>query len=140
MERNYEGGHIFQNLEPNLCLYRFVLAFLLFIVDLTFSKILNIYEKSHSRYTNSQLRIQIVQLTCRRSHFWKRPGEFVLKNTEQMTRKKLEITLIYNVKLAKHISKLNHRVYMHGSLVLYFKILDARQFKISPKLLPCTKP
>ena len=57
-----------------------------------------------------------------------------------MTRKKLEITLIYNLKLAKHISKLNHRVYMHGSLVLYFKILDARQFKISPKLLPRTKP
>ena len=36
-------------LEPNLCLYRFVLAFLPFIVDLTFGKILNIYEKSHSR-------------------------------------------------------------------------------------------
>ena len=29
-------------LEPNLCLYRFVLAFLPFIVDLTFGKILNI--------------------------------------------------------------------------------------------------
>ena len=36
-------------LEPNLCLYRFVLAFLPFIVDLTFRKILNLYEKSHSR-------------------------------------------------------------------------------------------
>ena len=32
----------FYNLEPNLCLYRFVLAFLPYIVDLTFVKILNI--------------------------------------------------------------------------------------------------
>ena len=140
MERRYEGSHIFQNLEPNLCLYRFVLAFLPFIVDLTFGKILNIYEKSHSRYPNSQLKIQIVQLTCKRFHFWKRPGEFALKNAEQMTRKKLVITLIYNLKVAKHISKLNRCVYMHGSRVLYFKILHARQSKIPPKLLPCTKP
>ena len=43
----------FYNLEPTPCLYRFVLAFLPFIVDLTFGKILNIYEKSHSRYLNS---------------------------------------------------------------------------------------
>ena len=32
------------------------------------------------------------------------------------------------------------RVYMHVSRVLYFKILHARQSKISPKLPPCTKP
>ena len=32
----------FQNLQPNLCLYRFVLAFLPFIMDLTFGKILTI--------------------------------------------------------------------------------------------------
>ena len=32
----------FWNLEPNLCLYRSVFAFLPFIVDLTFGKILNI--------------------------------------------------------------------------------------------------
>ena len=38
----------FQNLEPSLCLYRFVLVFLPFIVDLTLDEILNI-EKSHSR-------------------------------------------------------------------------------------------
>ena len=44
----------FYILQPNLCLYRFALAFLLFIVvDLTFDKMLNIYEKSHSRYLNS---------------------------------------------------------------------------------------
>ena len=79
----------FQNLEPNLCLSRFVLAFLPFIVDLTFGKILNIYEKSHSRYLNSQLRIQIVQLTCKRFHFCKCPSKCPLKNTEQMTWKKL---------------------------------------------------
>ena len=36
----------FSNLEPNLCLYRSVLAFLPFIEDLTFGEILNIYEKS----------------------------------------------------------------------------------------------
>ena len=39
----------FKNLELNLRIYRFVLAFLPFIVDLKFGKILNIYEKSHSR-------------------------------------------------------------------------------------------
>ena len=89
----------FQNLEPNLCLYRFVLAFLPFIVDLTFGKILNIYEKSHSRYLNSQLRIQIVQLTCKRFHFCKCPGEYPLKNVEQITWKKLVITLICKLKL-----------------------------------------
>ena len=43
----------FKNIEPNLCLYRLIIAFLPFIVDLTFGKILNIYEKSHSRYLNS---------------------------------------------------------------------------------------
>ena len=50
----------FKNLEPNLRIYRFVLAFLPFKVDLTFGKILNIYEKSHNRYLNRKLRIQIV--------------------------------------------------------------------------------
>ena len=50
----------FKNLELNLRIYRFVLAFLPFIVDLKFGKILNIYEKSHNRYLNSKLRIQIV--------------------------------------------------------------------------------
>ena len=40
----------FKNLEPNLCLYRFVLDFLPFMVDLAFDKILNIYEKSHIQY------------------------------------------------------------------------------------------
>ena len=35
----------FKNLEPNLCVYRFVLDFLLFIMDLTFGKILNIYDE-----------------------------------------------------------------------------------------------
>ena len=89
----------FQNLELNLCLYRFVLAFLPFIVDLTFGKILNIYEKSHSRYINSQLRIQIVQLTCKRFHFCKCPGECPLKNREQNTWNKLVITLICKLKL-----------------------------------------
>ena len=48
----------FKNLEPNLRIYRFVLAFLPFKVDLTFGKILNIYEKSHNRYLNRKLRIQ----------------------------------------------------------------------------------
>ena len=38
----------FKNLEPTPCLYRFVSAFLLFIVDLTFVKILGRYhEKGH---------------------------------------------------------------------------------------------
>ena len=53
-EKSYIWGDImkavafyFQNLELNLCLYIFVLAFLPFIVDLTFGKILNMYEKSH---------------------------------------------------------------------------------------------
>ena len=32
------------------------------------------------------------------------------------------------------------RVYMRGTHVLFFKILHARQSKISTKLLPCTKP
>ena len=50
----------FENLEPTACLYRFGLAFLPFTVDLTFGKILNIYEKSQSMYLNSLLRIQIV--------------------------------------------------------------------------------
>ena len=50
----------FKNLELNLRIYRFVLAFLPFIVDLKFGKILNIYENSHNRYLNSKLRIQIV--------------------------------------------------------------------------------
>ena len=35
-------------LETNLCLYRFVLAFLPFIMDLIFGQILNIYENGHS--------------------------------------------------------------------------------------------
>ena len=35
----------FKNLEPNLCVYRFVLDFLLFIMDLTFGKILSIYDE-----------------------------------------------------------------------------------------------
>ena len=35
-----------ENLEPNPCLYKFVLAFSPFIVDLTFSMILNIWEES----------------------------------------------------------------------------------------------
>ena len=37
----------FYNLEPNLYFYRSALAFLQFIVDLTFGKILDIYKKSH---------------------------------------------------------------------------------------------
>ena len=55
VERSYiwrdimkEVTFYFLYLELNLWLYRFVLySFLTFIVDLTFSKILNIYEKSH---------------------------------------------------------------------------------------------
>ena len=39
----------FQNLEPNVFFYRFALAFLPFIADLIFGKVLNIYGKSHSR-------------------------------------------------------------------------------------------
>ena len=42
----------FKNLEPTPCLYRFVSAFLLFVVDLTFVKILRrYYEKGHSEYS-----------------------------------------------------------------------------------------
>ena len=55
VERSYiwrdimkEVTFYFMYLELNLRLYRFVLySFLTFIVDLTFGKILNIYEKSH---------------------------------------------------------------------------------------------
>ena len=100
MERLYEGSQILflesraQSMALQICI-----SFLPFIVDLTFGKILNIYEKSHSRYLNSQLRIQIVWLTCKRFHFCKCPGECPLKNTEQMTWKKLVITLIYKLKL-----------------------------------------
>ena len=36
----------FKNLEPTQSLQRFVLPFLTFIVDLTFGKILNIWEES----------------------------------------------------------------------------------------------
>ena len=51
MERHYEGSHILflESRAQSMFLHRFVLAFLPFIVDLTFGKILNIYEKSHSR-------------------------------------------------------------------------------------------
>ena len=38
----------FENLEPAQNLYRFVLPFFPFVVDLTFGKILNIMRKSHS--------------------------------------------------------------------------------------------
>ena len=41
MERHYEGSHIlFLESRAQLCLYRFVLTFSPFIVDLTFGKIL----------------------------------------------------------------------------------------------------
>ena len=42
-ERHYEGSHIlFIESRAQCCIYRFVLAFLPFIVDLRFGKILNI--------------------------------------------------------------------------------------------------
>ena len=61
----------FQNLEPNLCIYRFALAFLPFDLqwDLTFGKFLNIYEKSHiwqvpkqlAKDTNSLAHVQKIE-------------------------------------------------------------------------------
>ena len=51
LERHYEGSHILflGSRAKSMSLHRLVLAFLPFIVDLTFDKILHIYEKSHSR-------------------------------------------------------------------------------------------
>ena len=47
MERPYEGSNILVlESRAHSCLYRFWLAFLPFIVDLTFGKILNIWEES----------------------------------------------------------------------------------------------
>ena len=54
----------FQNLEPTPCLYRFVLAFLPFIVKLTFGKILNTcmtrvtVDKQLARHINSPAQVQ----------------------------------------------------------------------------------
>ena len=44
--------------------------------------------------------------------------------------------LFRDMELSCH--KLERRVYMHGSRVQYFKILYAKQFKTSSKLLPWT--
>ena len=41
----------FRNLEPTQSLQRFVLPFLTFMVDLTFGKILSIWEVSQVNYT-----------------------------------------------------------------------------------------
>ena len=47
MERHYEGSNIlFLESRAHSSLYRFVLAFLPFIVDLTSGKMLNILEES----------------------------------------------------------------------------------------------
>ena len=66
MESHYEGSHIvfLESRTQSMSLYRFVLAFLPFIVDLTFGKILNIYMirvtvgKSLARNTNSLAHVQ----------------------------------------------------------------------------------
>ena len=73
MKRHYEGSQ------------RFVLAFLPFIVDLTFGKILNIAIYIRRVTIDIWLRIKTVQLTCKRFHFCQCPGVFPLKITEQMT-------------------------------------------------------
>ena len=80
----------FQNLDPNLCFQRFALDVLPFLVDLTFGKILGTYMRSVTvgkqldKNTNSLAHVQ-------KFHFCKCPGECPLKNTEQITWKKLVI-------------------------------------------------
>ena len=79
----------FQNLESNLCLYRFAFtAFLPFIVDLTFGKIWNIYEKSHTvgkqlaEDTNNLAHVQKIPfLQMLRSVPFKKYGENYLEET-----------------------------------------------------------
>ena len=88
----------FQNLEPTLCLNRFALAFLPFIVDLTFDKILNTYMrrvtvgKQLSRNVNSLADVQKIP-------FLQMPRRVPFKNTKQNTWKKLVITLICKLNL-----------------------------------------
>ena len=86
----------FQNLEPDLCLYRFVLAFLPFIVDLIFGKILNVYEKI-TVGTYKQLAKNTNSLAHAKDSISANAQVSALKNTEQMTQKKLVITLIYKL-------------------------------------------
>ena len=108
MERHQKGIHILflesrvQSMSLQIC----ISFFTIYSGSNIWYKILNIYEKGHSRYLNSQLRIQIVQLMCKRFHFCKCPGECPLKNTEQMTSKKHVIALIYKLKL--NICKLSN--------------------------------
>ena len=91
MDRHYEGSHILflestaQSMSIQICISFFTIY--------SGSNICHLV-KSWRRvtvgsYLNSQLRIQIVQLTCKRFHFCKCPSKCPLKNTEQMTWKKL---------------------------------------------------
>ena len=52
MKEHYEGNNFyFRKLEPTQSLHRFALPFLIFMVDLTFGKILNIRKDSHRSIT-----------------------------------------------------------------------------------------
>ena len=83
----------FWNLEFTPSYHRFVLHFLLFAVDLTFGKILNIWEYSHSRGKH------LPQLTCKRIHFCKCAGECPLIDAEQNSQKKPVTTLFFILKV-----------------------------------------
>ena len=126
MERHYEGSHILflesraQSMSLQICISFFTIYSGSNIWYMY--KILNIYEKTHSRYLNSKLRIQIVWLTCKRFHFCKCPRfhfcKCPLKNTEQMTWNKLAITLIYKLKLNTSVNWASFDINHHLSLPL----------------------